>query len=171
MALLPNYILVFFINLLIFPSMPERRYGQFPISHFYRSDGAERIRNKRFKVGVFRCCWGVWGKCICDHFRTAFTVTNIEDAPEGRDLLLEELIDHFIDEADRSAGIRAEKCSIIIRSAILEKPIQIPYRLMEQNSAQVVMQQFDDVDQSGKNQGRPSLYSQPIHIEVQKHAL
>jgi hypothetical protein len=79
---------------------------------------------------------------------------------------LEELIDHFIDEADRASGIRAAKCSIIIRSAILEKPIQIPYRSMEQNSAQVVMQQFDDVEQSGRRQGRPSLYSQPIHIEV-----
>jgi hypothetical protein len=93
-------------------------------------------------------------------------VRNATDAPEGMDLLLEELIDHFINEAERSAGITAEKCSIIIRSAILEKPIQIPYREMAQNSAQVVMQQFDDVEQSGKRLGRPSLHSQPIHIEV-----
>jgi hypothetical protein len=84
----------------------------------------------------------------------------------GTDLLLEELIDHFIAEADRHAGIRADKCSIIIRSAILEKPIQIPYRIIAQNSAQVVMQQFDDVEQSGRRLGRPSLYSQPISIEV-----
>jgi wyosine [tRNA(Phe)-imidazoG37] synthetase (radical SAM superfamily) len=100
------------------------------------------------------------------NLRTAFTVKNLKDAPKGTDLLLEELIDHFIAEADRNAGIRAEKCSIIIRSAILEKPIQIPYRAIIQNSAQVVMQQFDDVEQSGKRLGRPSLYSQPLHIEV-----
>jgi len=93
-------------------------------------------------------------------------VRNVEDAPEGKDLLLEELIDHFIAEADRYSGMHAQKCSIIIRSAILERPIQIPYRSLLQNSAQVVMQQFDDVDQSGKQMGRPSLYSQPIHIEV-----
>jgi hypothetical protein len=37
---------------------------------------------------------------------------------------------------------------------------------MAQNNAQVVMQQFDDVEQSGKRLGRPSLHSQPIHIEV-----
>ena len=47
---------------------------------------------------------------------------------KGKDLLLEELIDHFIAEADRSSGMNSEKCSVIIRSAILEKPIQIPYR-------------------------------------------
>jgi hypothetical protein len=35
--------------------MPRRElYGGFPIEHFYRTDGAERIRNKRFKVGVYR---------------------------------------------------------------------------------------------------------------------
>jgi hypothetical protein len=100
-------------------------------------------------------------------YRTAFTVINTEDAPEGRDLLLEKLIEHFIEEADKSSGIKAVKCSIIIRSAILEKPIQIPYRTMLQNNPQVVMQQFDDVDQSGKLQGRATLYSQPIHIEVE----
>jgi hypothetical protein len=103
---------------------------------------------------------------ICAHLRTAFTVTNLKDAPRGTDLLLEELIDHFIAEADRHSGIRADKCSIIIRSAILEKPIQIPYRGLIQNSAQVVMQQFDDVEQSGRRLGRPSLYSMPIHIEL-----
>ena len=93
---------------------------------------------------------------------------NTDDAPEGKDLLLEELVDHFLAEADRSSGMHSEKCSVIIRSAILEKPIQIPYRSFAQNSAQVIVQQFDDVDQSGQNYGRPSLYSQPIHIEVCK---
>jgi hypothetical protein len=103
---------------------------------------------------------------IYQNLRTAFTVKNLKDAPRGTDLLLEELIDHFIAEADRHAGIRADKCSIIIRSAILEKPIQIPYRSIAQNSAQVVMQQFDEVEQSGRRLGRPSLYTQPLHIEV-----
>jgi hypothetical protein len=110
-----------------------------------------------------------WRKKNFIFYRTAFTVRNIKEAPEGRAFLLEKLIEHFIDEADKSSGIKAAKCSIIIRSAILEKPIQIPYRTMVQNEPQVVMQQFDDVNQSGKNQGRPSLYSQPIHIEVKKH--
>lgn len=88
------------------------------------------------------------------------------DAPEGKDLLLEKLIGHFIAEADAASGIVARKCSIIIRSAVLEKPIQIPYRSLLQNSPQVVMQQFDEVDQSGTQKGRPSMYTQPIHIEV-----
>ena len=69
-------------------------------------------------------------------------------------------------QADKAAGAKSEKCSIIIRSAVLEKPIQIPYRGLAQNTPQVVMEQFDAVDQSGKRMGRPSLYSQPIHIEV-----
>jgi len=99
-------------------------------------------------------------------FRATFSIKNTEDAPEGREILMEELVDHFISLADQASGIQAEKCSIIIRSEILEKPIQIPYRTLEQNNAQTVMQQFDDVDQSGKNKGRPSLYSQPIYIEV-----
>jgi len=55
-----------------------------------------------------------------------FTVKNIEDAPEGTDQLLEDLIDYFISKADKSSGAKSEKCSIIIRSAVLEKPIQIP---------------------------------------------
>uniref|UniRef100_A0A1I8BHT5 DNA-directed DNA polymerase n=1 Tax=Meloidogyne hapla TaxID=6305 RepID=A0A1I8BHT5_MELHA len=93
-------------------------------------------------------------------------VTNIDDAPEGSDQLLEDLIDYFIAKADKSTGAKAEKCSIIIRSAILEKPIQIPYRGLAQNTPQVVMEQLDSVDQSGKRMGRPSLYSQPIHIEI-----
>lgn len=100
------------------------------------------------------------------YFRNVFTVKNIEDAPEGSDQLLEDLIDYFIEKADKSTGTKAEKCSIIIRSAVLEKPIQIPYRGFAQNTPQVVMEQLDSVDQSGKRMGRPSLYSQPIHIEV-----
>lgn len=95
-----------------------------------------------------------------------FSVKNIDDAPEGRDILMEKLVDHFIAQADHSSGIDAEKCSIIIRSPLLDKPIQIPYRSIAQNSAQVVMQQFDDVDQSGEWKGRPSMYTQPISIEV-----
>jgi len=99
-------------------------------------------------------------------FRNVFTVKNIEDAPEGSDQLLEDLIDYFIEKADKKTGVKAEKCSIIIRSAVLEKPIQIPYRGLAQNTPQVVMEQLDSVDQSGKRMGRPSIYSQPIHIEV-----
>ena len=96
-----------------------------------------------------------------------FTVKNIEDAPEGSDQLLENLIDYFIAKADKKTGAKAEKCSIIIRSAVLEKPIQIPYRGLAQNTPQVVMEQLESVDQSGKMMGRPSIYSQPIHIEVE----
>ena len=140
-----------------------RQYGHHQIEHYYHADRLERIRNRRFRIGVFR--YGDFCRPI-KSFRAAFTVRNVQDAPEGSDMLLEELIDHFIDEADRSSGIHAEKCSIIIRSAVLEKPIQIPYRGMAQNTPQVVMEQFDAVEQSGKRQGRPSLYSQPIHIEV-----
>jgi len=49
---------------------------------------------------------------------------------------------------------------------------QIPYRSMMQNTPDVIMEQFEAVEQSGKMKGRPSLYSQPLHIEVfekQKH--
>nr|CAD2155659.1 unnamed protein product [Meloidogyne enterolobii] len=91
---------------------------------------------------------------------------NVDDAPEGSDKLLEDLVDHFLAKADNASGAKSEKCSIIIRSSVLEKPIQIPYRGLAQNSPQVVMEQFDAVDQSGKRMGRPSLYSQPIHIEI-----
>ncbi|CAK5121197.1 unnamed protein product [Meloidogyne enterolobii] len=91
---------------------------------------------------------------------------NVDDAPEGSDKLLEDLVDHFLAKADNASGAKSEKCSIIIRSSVLEKPIQIPYRGLAQNTPQVVMEQFDAVDQSGKRMGRPSLYSQPIHIEI-----
>jgi len=93
-------------------------------------------------------------------------VRNIEDSSVGSDELLETLLDHFLARADRNAGSKSEKCSIIIRSSVLEKPIQIPYRGLAQNTPSVVMEQFDTVDQSGKRMGRQSLYSQPIHIEV-----
>nr|CAD2198539.1 unnamed protein product [Meloidogyne enterolobii] len=129
----------------------SRNFGEYSVNHFYKEDASETINSTRFKIGVFR---------------NVFTVTNIEDAPEGSDQLLEDLIDYFIAKADKSSGSKAEKCSIIIRSAVLEKPIQIPYRGLAQNTPQVVMEQFDSVDQSGKMMGRPSLYSQPIHIEV-----
>ena len=96
---------------------------------------------------------------------------NVDDAPEGSDKLLEDLVDHFLAKADNASGAKSEKCSIIIRSSVLEKPIQIPYRGLAQNTPQVVMEQFDAVDQSGKRMGRPSLYSQPIHIEVKYYLL
>nr|CAD2176394.1 unnamed protein product [Meloidogyne enterolobii] len=125
--------------------------GEFPIKHFYSEEVSENIKSTKFKIGVFR---------------TVFTVKNVNDAPEGSDKLLEDLVDHFLAKADNASGAKSEKCSIIIRSSVLEKPIQIPYRGLAQNTPQVVMEQFDAVDQSGKRMGRPSLYSQPIHIEI-----
>ncbi|CAK5071528.1 unnamed protein product [Meloidogyne enterolobii] len=118
-----------------------RNFGEYSVSHFYKEEAAETVNSTKFKI----------------------------DAPEGSDQLLEDLIDYFIEKADKSTGTKAEKCSIIIRSAVLEKPIQIPYRGFAQNTPQVVMEQLDSVDQSGKRMGRPSLYSQPIHIEVDFH--
>uniref|UniRef100_A0A1I8B7B9 DNA-directed DNA polymerase n=1 Tax=Meloidogyne hapla TaxID=6305 RepID=A0A1I8B7B9_MELHA len=109
---------------------------------------------------------GTIRRVVNDNFRTVFTVKNLNDAPEGSDKLLEDLIDYFIARADKETESKAEKCSIIIRSAVLEKPIQIPYRGLAQNTPYVVMEQFDAVDHSGKRMGRPSLYSQPIHIEI-----
>nr|CAD2205577.1 unnamed protein product [Meloidogyne enterolobii] len=129
----------------------SKKFGKYSVNHFYREDASETIKSAKFKIGVFR---------------NVFTVTNIEDAPEGSDQLMEDLIDYFIAKADKATGAKAEKCSIIIRSTVLEKPIQIPYRGLAQNTPQVVMEQLDSVDQSGKRMGRPSLYSQPIHIEI-----
>nr|CAD2207804.1 unnamed protein product [Meloidogyne enterolobii] len=131
--------------------MNRKDFGKYSIDHFYKEDVSENLKSSRFKIGVFR---------------TVFTIRNVEDAPDGTDKLLEDLIDHFLARADKAAGEKSEKCSIIIRSAVLEKPIQIPYRGLAQNTPQVVMEQFDAVDQSGKRMGRPSLYSQPIHIEI-----
>nr|CAD2193113.1 unnamed protein product [Meloidogyne enterolobii] len=128
-----------------------RNFGKFPAKHFYREEASERIKNTKFKMGVFR---------------NVFTVRNLKDAPDGSDALFEDLIDLFIARADAADGSKSEKCSIIIRSSVLEKPIQIPYRGLAQNTPSVVMEQFDAVDQSGKRMGRPSLYSQPIHIEI-----
>nr|CAD2205758.1 unnamed protein product [Meloidogyne enterolobii] len=121
------------------------------INKYFREDSIEHIRSNRFKIGVFRA---------------SFTVINADDAPQGREMLLEQLIDHFYVRAYRAAGARSQKCSIIIRSAVLERPIQVPYRGLAQNTPQVVMEQFDTVDQSGQRMGRPSIYSQPINIEV-----
>ncbi|CAK5083778.1 unnamed protein product [Meloidogyne enterolobii] len=123
----------------------KRNLGEFPINHFYSEEVSENIKSAKFKIGVFR---------------------NVDDAPEGSDKLLGDLVDHFLAKADNTSGAKSEKCSIIIRSSVLEKPIQIPYRGLAQNTPQVVMEQFDAVDQSGKRMGRPSLYSQPIHIEI-----
>nr|CAD2177719.1 unnamed protein product [Meloidogyne enterolobii] len=131
--------------------MSQRNFGEYSINHFYKEDASENLKSSRFKIGVLR---------------TVFTVKNVDDAPDGSDKLLEDLVDHFIAKADKAAGEKSEKCSIIIRSSVLEKPIQIPYRGLAQNTPQVVMEQFDAVDQSGKRMGRPSLYSQPIHIEI-----
>nr|CAD2191442.1 unnamed protein product [Meloidogyne enterolobii] len=131
--------------------MNRKNFGKYSIDHFYKEDVSENLKSSKFKIGVFR---------------TVFTVRNVEDAPDGTDKLLEDLIDHFLARADKAAGAKSEKCSIIIKSAVLEKPIQIPYRGLAQNTPQVVMEQFDAVDQSGKRMGRPSLYSQPIHIEI-----
>uniref|UniRef100_A0A914MC24 Uncharacterized protein n=1 Tax=Meloidogyne incognita TaxID=6306 RepID=A0A914MC24_MELIC len=131
--------------------LQTRNFGEYSVDHFYKEEASDIINSTKFKIGVFR---------------NIFTVKNIQDAPEGSDQLLEDLIDYFIAKADKTTGAKAEKCSIIIRSAVLEKPIQIPYRGFAQNTPQVVMEQFDSVDQSGKRMGRPSLYSQPIHIEI-----
>uniref|UniRef100_A0A1I8C2A8 DNA-directed DNA polymerase n=1 Tax=Meloidogyne hapla TaxID=6305 RepID=A0A1I8C2A8_MELHA len=121
------------------------------IKRYFREESVEQIRSSRFKIGVFRA---------------AFTVINADEAPQGRELLLEQLIDHFFVRAYRGSGARSQKCSIIIRSSVLERPIQVPYRGLAQNTPQVVMEQFDTVDQSGQRMGRPSIYSQPINIEI-----
>lgn len=55
----------------------------------------------------------------------SFTIKNTDDAPHGTDALLERLLDHFMAKADRLSKWRAEKCSVIIRSEILDKPIQV----------------------------------------------
>lgn len=35
--------------------MPRtRKYGNFPITHFYQIEGEEKIKNRRFKIGVFK---------------------------------------------------------------------------------------------------------------------
>jgi len=145
--------------------MNRKNFGKYSIDHFYKEDVSENLKSSKFKIGVFRC---IKFLSLYQDFssRTVFTVRNVEDAPDGTDKLLEDLIDHFLARADKAAGAKSEKCSIIIRSAVLEKPIQIPYRGLAQNTPQVVMEQFDAVDQSGKRMGRPSLYSQPIHIEL-----
>uniref|UniRef100_A0A914MNU5 DNA-directed DNA polymerase n=2 Tax=Meloidogyne TaxID=189290 RepID=A0A914MNU5_MELIC len=129
----------------------SRNFGKYSVNHFYKEETSEFINSAKFKIGVFR---------------NVFTVKNIEDAPEGSDQLLEDLIDYFIAKADKATDSKAERCSIIIRSAVLEKPIQIPYRGLAQNTPQVVMEQLDSVDQSGKRMGRPSIFSQPIYIEI-----
>nr|CAD2201045.1 unnamed protein product [Meloidogyne enterolobii] len=123
-----------------------RNFGKFPAKHFCIEEASERIKNTKFKMGVLgKKYLYIYKKFV---FRNVFTVRNLDDAPDGSDALFEDLIDLFIARADAADGSKSEKCSIIIRSSVLEKPIQIPYRGLAQNTPSVVMEQFDAVDQS-----------------------
>jgi hypothetical protein len=120
------------------------------LDHFLVEDFSEHIKSARFKIGVFRI---------------GITLQNVQDAQEP-DELLERILNFLIEDAVFESPNDPEKFSIIIRSALLEKPIQIPYRTFEQNTPEAIMREFEKVEQSGKRKGRPSLFSEPIHIEI-----
>lgn len=74
------------------------------------------------------------------------------------------LLEHFIDQADWNSGTFPERYSVIIRSDLLERPIQIPYATWEQNTIPVIMREFEKVEQSNKRKGMQSMFEAPLNV-------
>ena len=89
-------------------------YGDYRLNHYFSVDIDEKVSAKRFKVAVYRK--GIY-------------LERHEDAPDTPDKLLERVLAYLIDETKaekkRESKQLPEKFSIIFRSAILEKPIQV----------------------------------------------
>ena len=164
-------------------------YGDYRLNHYFSVDIDEKITAKRFKVAVYRK--GIY-------------LERLEDAPDTPDKVLERVLAYLIDETraekKRESKQLPEKFSIIFRSAILEKPIQVSncftfvnynnnneieigYRPFEQNTLpvffgfvlqqhtltvffQLILAEFEKVEQSYRARGLPSLFSQILHVEI-----
>ena len=89
-------------------------YGKYNLNHYFFQEIDEKISSNRFRIALYR---------------KGLRLRNIEDAPGTPDQLLEKLIEYMIADA-RSNKFKetkslAEKFSMIIRSSLLEKPIQV----------------------------------------------
>ena len=126
------------------------KYGTRRLDHFLTEEFSEQINSRRFRFGVFR---------------KSISLRNVEDAQTPDDLL-ERVLDYLIKDAETNSPSKPEKFSVIIRNSLLEKPIQIPYRIFAQNTTEVILRQFDSVEQSRRRKGLPSLFSDAMHLEI-----
>ena len=89
-------------------------YGSHNLDHYFNEEFAEKITSRRFKIAVYR-------KQIQLH--------NIEDAPTTPDELLQKVIEFLIEDVrldkQKQFGQKPESFSVIFRSSVLEKPIQV----------------------------------------------
>ena len=89
-------------------------YGSHNLDHYFNEEFAEKITSRRFKIAVYR-------KQIQLH--------NIEDAPRTPDELLQKVIEFLIEDVrldkQKQFGQKPESFSVIFRSSVLEKPIQV----------------------------------------------
>ena len=94
---------------LVFPE-----YGSHTLDHYFNEEFAEKITAKIFKVAVYR---------------KQVLLRNIEDAPKTPDKLLQKVIEFLIEDVrldkQKQFGQKPESFSVIFRSSVLEKPIQV----------------------------------------------
>ena len=89
-------------------------YGSHTLDHYFNEEFSEKITAKIFKVAVYR---------------KQVLLRNIEDAPKTPDELLQKVIEFLIEDVrldkQKQFGQKPESFSVIFRSSVLEKPIQV----------------------------------------------
>ena len=121
------------------------------INEFLRELASEVTTNKRFQ-----------------HTRTGkkFAIENLE-AAEGPTEILRHCFQQCIDrtlEYSREAGIEADKIGITISSELLANDIKIPFRAVNENTVDTILNYFLKVMQSHTQEG--NLYGEPFSVSV-----
>jgi hypothetical protein len=136
-----------------YPSPPPSTYAHRPLNFFYVDEGERKIiDHPKWKVGIFK---------------KQFSLRNMNVAGNSH-RLLETLFNEFVQQSIRSSERTygpVEALSCIISSAFLKdkKPIQVPYRSVEQNTGKAIMNLFESVQQSHWPQ---DLLDGPIRIDI-----
>jgi hypothetical protein len=97
------------------------KYGKHRLDYYFTEEHSEQVDSKRFRVALFR--YGIQLK-------------NVEKAPSTPDDLLQAIIEYLIERAKQKKNIdgkRADRFSLVFRSSILEKPIQVSIVLCSEN--------------------------------------
>ena len=121
------------------------------VNEFLRELASETTTNKRFQ-----------------HTRTGqtFVIENLEAAENPTEILrhcFQQCIDRTL-EYSREAGIEADKIGITISSELLANDIKIPFRTVNENTVDIILNYFLKVMQSHTQEG--NLYGEPFSVAV-----
>lgn len=96
------------------------KYGEHSLDHYFVEEINEKVDGKRFRVAVYR---------------KGIKLKNIEDAPSTPDDLLQTVIDYLINKIRNERivnGKKPERFSVVFRSIVLQKPIQVNGMIFQQ---------------------------------------